>query len=294
MKFTTVLFALTLAAGLPAGAVAQNPPQPPPTTARASAPIDLTGQWVAIITEDWRWRMITPPKGDYASLPLNAAGRAAADAWNLDADNAAGPAAQCKAFGVGGITRIPGRMRISWTDDATLKVEYDAGQQVRTFRFINQRPGGLLPALSQRSTSQAPPSLLGETRAQWFKQPQIRGLGPPPPQGPGGSLRTFTANHSGGYLRKNGVPYSPDALISEHWNLLRGPDNGDWLVITTIIEDPRYLTQPFITSTNFKRDTDPSKWNPQPCRTPAPLEAPAPQPRRPAGGPAAPPPAPAR
>lgn len=291
MKVEAVLFALGLAVSAPAGALAQAPPQPPPppTTARASAPMELTGQWVAIVSEDWRWRMVTPPKGDYASLPLNPAGRAAADAWNLDADNATGPAGQCKAFGVGGIARIPGRMRINWADDSTLKVEYDAGQQVRTFKFINQRPGPLLPALSQRTPSQVAPSLQGETRAQWFRQPQIRGLGRPPPQPPGGSLRTFTVNHSGGYLRKNGVPYSPDALISEHWNLFKGPDNGDWLVIITVIEDPRYLNQPFITSTNFKRETETSKWNPQPCRTPAPMEAPVPPPRQ-AAAPAATPP----
>lgn len=294
MKAKTALFALALAASAPAGALAQAPPQQPQTTAKAAAPMDLTGQWVAIVTEDWRWRMITPPKGDFASLPLNPAGRAAAGAWNLDADNAAGPAAQCKAYGVGGIVRIPGRMRISWADDATLKVDYDAGQQSRLFKFINQRPGALLPALSQRAPPQGPATLQGETRAQWFRQPQIRGLGAPPPQAPGGSLRAYTVNHTDGYLRKNGVPYSADATITEHWNILKGPDKADWLVITTIIDDPRYLQVPFITSTNFKRETDTSKWNPQPCRTPAPLEAPVPPPRQPGAAPAAPAPAPAR
>lgn len=62
----------------------------PPRSARAAAPADLTGNWVALVTEDWRWRMITPPRGDHASVPLNAEGRKAADTWDLAKDAAAG------------------------------------------------------------------------------------------------------------------------------------------------------------------------------------------------------------
>ena len=102
-------------------------------TARSAAPVDLTGQWVSVVTEDWRWRMVTPPKGDYASVPLNPEGRKAADAWDLSADNAAGN--QCRAFGAAGLMRMPTRVRISWQDDNTLKLESDAGQQTRLFRF---------------------------------------------------------------------------------------------------------------------------------------------------------------
>ena len=50
-------------------------PPPPPPTPQAAAPIDLTGNWVSVVTEDWRWRMVTPPKGDFASVPLNPEGR---------------------------------------------------------------------------------------------------------------------------------------------------------------------------------------------------------------------------
>src|SRR5215213_6407192 len=64
------------------GAPAQSP--------QASAPIDLTGYWVSIVTEDWRWRMVTPPKGDYASVPINPEGRKVAQAWDPAADTAAG------------------------------------------------------------------------------------------------------------------------------------------------------------------------------------------------------------
>jgi hypothetical protein len=104
-------------------------PAGPPRPARAIAPIDLTGTWVSVVTEDWRWRMATPPPRDVASIPVNAEGRKVAASWNLEADNAAGN--QCKAFGVGGIMRQPGRVRISWQDDTTLKLEFDAGTQTR-------------------------------------------------------------------------------------------------------------------------------------------------------------------
>ena len=66
-----------------------------PTTPKVAAPVDLTGYWVSIVTEDWRWRMVTPPKGDYSSVPLNPEGRKVADAWDAAKDEAAGE--QCKS-----------------------------------------------------------------------------------------------------------------------------------------------------------------------------------------------------
>ena len=69
---------LIAAAGLMAavGVWAQGPPPPgPPRSPKAAAPVDLTGYWVSVIAEDWRWRMVTPPKGDYISIPLSDEGR---------------------------------------------------------------------------------------------------------------------------------------------------------------------------------------------------------------------------
>jgi hypothetical protein len=51
----------------------------------------------SIVTEDWRWRLVTRAKGDYASVPLNDEARKTADAWDLAKDKAAG--VECKAFG---------------------------------------------------------------------------------------------------------------------------------------------------------------------------------------------------
>jgi hypothetical protein len=79
--------------------VAGAPPGPPPT-AQAQAPIDLTGYWFSVVTEDWRWRMLTPAKGDYASVPLNAEGQRIAGMWDLEKDKADGNL--CRAFGAAG------------------------------------------------------------------------------------------------------------------------------------------------------------------------------------------------
>ena len=113
------------------------PPPAPPASPRAAAPIDLTGYWVSVVTEDWRFRMVTPPKGDYASVPLNAEARRVADTWDPAKDEASGNA--CKSYGAANIMRVPGRLHITWQDDTTLKVETDAGTQTRLFRFGESR-----------------------------------------------------------------------------------------------------------------------------------------------------------
>ena len=247
-------------------------PEGPRPTAQAAAPIDLTGQWVSIVTEDWRWRMVTPPVGDTASVPLTPAGQAAANAWNLDADNAAG--VQCRAFGAGGLLRLPLRMRISWADANTLRLETDRGQQVRLFHFMAGAPSEELPGFDASLADGSAPSWQGHTRAQWFRQRQLRGLGfgGPPPM-PGGQLRAFTQNLLPGYLRLNGVPYSAEATVTESFNLI---DHGSvsYLVVTTVVDDPANLTAPFVTSSNFRRESDRSHWAPSPCHTDAPLEPP--------------------
>ena len=70
-----------------------------------------------------------------------------------------------------------------------------------------------------------------------------------------------------GWLRRNGVPYSQNATITESYTRINNKDAGDWFVVTTIVDDPQYLQRPFITSSNFKKEANDAKWAPRPCKT---------------------------
>jgi hypothetical protein len=232
------------------GGRGQTPPEPPPTP-RAAAPIDLTGYWVSVITEDWRWRMVTAPRGDYVSLPINAEAKKLADAWDPAKDEASGD--QCKAYGAPGLMRLPTRLNFTWEDDSTLKVETDAGRQARLFHFGDWKsPGGA-------------PTRQGDTKAEWETRQGRRGQPPPPPEQRFGNLKTVTTNLLPGYLRKNGVPYSDKTTLTEYWDLIPQPGDDRWLVITTIVEDPTYLSRTWITSLNFRKEPDGSRWAPEGC-----------------------------
>ena len=217
-----------------------------PPTPRVQAPIDLTGYWVAIISEDWRWRMITPSRGDFPSIPINAAAQKIAESWDPAKDEAAGEA--CKAYGAPGLMRGPTRLHITWLDDDTLKLESDYGMQTRLFEFRNA------PA------SQAP-SLQGRSVAQWILAGGGRGRGGPR----FGSMKSVTTNLKPGYLRKNGVPYSDRATFTEYWDLHTETNGDKYIVVTNTVDDPTYLQAPWITALHFKKEADGSKWNPEPC-----------------------------
>jgi hypothetical protein len=258
MKIPGTLLAVTVAAlSLHAqGRGGRGGAPPVPVSPREAALVDLTGYWVAVVTEDWRFRMVTPPKGDYASVPLNPEGRRVADTWDPAKDEAAGE--QCKSYGVGNVMRVPGRFHFTWDNDNTLKAEADAGTQTRLFHF------GAVPPQTGEATWQ------GYSAAQWEGGPAGRGgqNGPPPTQpaqNRGGSLKVVTTHMRPGYLRKNGVPYSGNAVVTEYYDRTMESNGDSWLVVTTIVDDPQYLQQPFITSTHFKREADGSKWNPTPC-----------------------------
>ena len=253
LSMAAVMFSTVSAQGR-GGAAGQAPAAPaspaPPPTGKAGAPVDLTGTWVSVITEDWRWRMITPPKGDYASLPITMDAKKAADTWDPAKDEAAGDA--CKGYGAPGLMRQPTRLRISWQDDTTMKVEADAGTQTRLFHFGDWKaPAGAA-------------TLQGDTTASWETGARGRGGNAPPPMF--GNLKTVTKNLKPGYLRKNGVPYSGDkTTLTEYWDLLRQPNGEQWVVITTVVEDPTYLSRTWITSLNFKKEANGAKWDPTPC-----------------------------
>jgi hypothetical protein len=198
---------------------------------------------------------MTPLKGDAASVPINAEGRKVVDAWDPAKDEAAGN--QCKSYGAAAIMRVPGRVHITWQDDNTMKVETDAGQQTRVFHFTGSMPAG------------EQPSWQGYSAAKWESN------GPAPAGVPLGmqsragtrsrTLEVHTGNLRAGYLRKNGVPYSEKTTVTEYYDMFKEPDGQEWFTVTTIVTDPTYLAVPFVTTSDFKREPNGSKWDPQAC-----------------------------
>src|SRR5436190_5661967 len=148
-------------------------------SARDRAPIDLTGYWVSYVTENWRYRMVTPAKGEYRRIPASPAALPLINGWDPAADERAGN--QCKSYGAGNIMSVPGRLHITWQDANTLRMDTDAGTQTRLFHFS-----------PSAASAAAAPSWQGESIALWD----------------GGNLRVETTKLRAGYLRKNGVPYS--------------------------------------------------------------------------------------
>jgi hypothetical protein len=253
-RFITTAIALIFV--LPALSNAQRgrgggPPQP----AKQAAPIDITGYWVSLITEDWRWRMLTPPKGSYPSIPLNAEGKRIANAWDPAKDEAAGE--QCRGYGIGNIMRLPERLHITWENDNTLRIDIDTGTQTRLLYFKPVEP------------SAGEPSWQGSSAAQW-EPGGADGI----PRG--GDLKVVTTHMKSGYLQKNGPPYSSNAVITEYFHTTKEPNGDQWLLLETLVDDPTYLAVsttgtpgdnfgPFIRSTSFKKQADGTGWNPTPC-----------------------------
>jgi len=228
---------------------AQGPAPAPPgrPTPRTAATSDLTGYWVSVVTEDWLWRMVTPPKGDFISIPISDEGRRVAGEWDPATDGS------CQAYGAAGLMRMPTRLNITWQGDAALKVESDAGEQVRLLQFNPQGQPG-------------PKSLQGFSVATW--EP-IGGPGVGPGRGGGPvptSLKVVTTNLAEGWLRKNGIAYSDETTLTEYWDRVAFPNGDVWLTVSQYVSDPRYLTGEYTTSMHFKREPDGSKWKPTPCR----------------------------
>jgi hypothetical protein len=231
--------------------------------AQAGQHFDLTGYWVPVVTDDWMRRMVTPPIGfmgqNNERVPYNDAGVAAGMAWSPDADVAAG--LECKVFGVGNIMRMPARLHITWEDDDTLRIDTDYGEQTRLLRFAG---AGMVAAAADQGTWQ------GHSVAAWEKSRQGRGFGPGP-RGGQGVLKVVTTGMRAAYLTRNGFPYSEDATVTEYF--ISHTDFGvEWFTVTTIVEDPQYLTRPYVTSTQFRREPNDDDWNPRPCEIVPPFQ----------------------
>ena len=231
----TISLCIALAASANPAFAQRGQSEPP---GRATAPIDLTGYWVSVVFEDWKFRMVTPDRGVFDGIPLNAEGRRVGEAWDPAADEAAGDA--CKAYGAPAIMRMPGRFQIGWDDDQTLRIDSDHGEQTRLLRFGDAPRGA--------------PSRQGYSVAEWLPAP-----------GGGGSLKVTTDNLLPGYMRKNGAPYSDRTEMTEYFNVHSLPNGDVYLTITTRVTDPVYFSGPDLKSTDLRRLPDDQGWEPTAC-----------------------------
>jgi hypothetical protein len=221
----------------------------PPPTAQAAAPFDMTGYWVSLIAQDWRLRMLVPPKGDYMGIPMNAASKKIADAWDPARDEAAGE--QCKGYGAAGIMRHPGRLHITWQDANTLRMDIDAGMQTRVFHF------------GDRKTSVGPASWQGDSVASWTPRRVLAAPSSPRARG----LKVVTTNLRPAYLRRNGIPVSGQATLTEYYDVFQEPNGEAIMIVSLVVDDAVYLENPLVVSAQFKKEPDGSKWDPTPCST---------------------------
>lgn len=246
-----VLLAAFLA-GVASRPAAQQPPggrgQTAPQSARATATIDVAGTWVSVITEEWVSRMVTPRKGYVrgGGIHLTPEGTKLTNMWDPARDEAAGE--QCKGYGAVGVTRLPGKVRLTWQGESALKAEFEAGNQVRLFQF------------GAASSPSGPPSWQGNSVAQWERAVT----------GPGqraGNLKVMTTNLRPQYARKNGLPISGNARLTEYLHVLEAPTGDLWLSWIGELDEPLYYLEPYHYSWQFKKVADNSSWNPEPCST---------------------------
>lgn len=240
-------------AAAPGAPAAEASPQ-----AQTPRGFDLPGYWVSIVTQNWRFRMVVPGKGEYVEIPINLKAKQFADAWDPAPDEAAGK--QCEAYGAAAIMRVPERLHISWQDASTLKVQTDSGMQTRLLNFA--------PTAADAAAS-ASPSWQGYSVAHWELHKAPGGFGGAAnanqAQKEYGGMQVVTTHMLPGLLRKNGIPYSGKAKMSEYWEVNGEPDGDQWLTVTTELQDPEYLQTAFYFTSIFQKEPDGSKWDPTPC-----------------------------
>ena len=267
--FVCALFAAALVAGsADAGQRGAGPPGGgAAASAKAAAPVDLTGYWVSLVTEDWIERMSpdSPPSGTggggggFGGFGGGGGGGGRGRGGAPQAAPSPANADPCRVYGAGGSMRVPGRLNISWADDNTLKVEMDAGTQTRTMHFgQTAAPAG------------TPRSLQGYSVASWDTGARGGGFGgfggarggaaPAAPRW--GQLKVVTTNTTGGYLLSSRNTYGENAVITEYF--APHSDFGtDYMTVITMIEEGG--GNPRTVSSTFKKEPNGSKFKPTGC-----------------------------
>jgi hypothetical protein len=191
------------------------------------AEVDLSGEWQDKYFEDWPERLPGPDIGDYIALPLTAAARTKADSWESSVQTL--PERQCIPHPNPYSLRGPADLHI-WPvpDPVTARpmawIMYGTFGRATHTVWMDGRP---------HPSKYAPHTFEGFTTGVWE----------------GDMLTTYTTHIKMGYLRRNGVPTSDEATVTEHW-----VRHGDILTVTTVVEDPIYLTEPLVRSSNWLLD----------------------------------------
>ncbi len=190
--------------------------------------VDFSGSWAPLYHEDSPERLPGPELGDYTELPINDAARMRADTWEADRISVV-QEYQCRPHGSDYALRGLGNVRI-WQeiDPLTLQLiaihmHFLAWDSDRTI-YMDGRP---------RPSDLEPHTWQGFSLGKWE-----------------GNMLTVTTTHlKANYIRRNGVPRSEKSTTTEHWTR-----HGDYLTITTVIDDPVFLTEPLVRSDNWALD----------------------------------------
>ena len=254
LGFVALAAAAVLLAGASACMRSRRPQLRRRNSARESAALDLTGQWVAIVNEDWRWRMVTPPHGDYASVPLNDEGRRVADLWEPSQD--------------GAVRGVRGGRAHAHADALANRV----GRRRRARDRDGRGPTDAAADASSGVAHRARARCRAQSAAEW-----VRPL--PPPGGPGlagagGGQQRAGRLSQGDHDESSAGLAAPQRCAVQRgrrahrvFRSLPAPNGDEWLMVTAIVEDPKYLNTRFVTSSHFRREPDgTARWNPQPCR----------------------------
>ena len=193
----------------------------------ATAQMDLSGAWGQRFHEDAPERGAGPEIGDYTGLPINDAARRRADAW--DAAKWTMPERQCEPHPADYGPRGPASLRISSTLDP---VSQDVvSWNVTVLWMVQQRTIWM--------DGRAHPSEYAQHTWQGFSTGEWEG----------DMLKVTTTHLKEGWVRRNGLPRSSEATMTEYF--LR---HDDYLTLVTVVRDPVYLTEPLVRTSNWVLD----------------------------------------
>ncbi len=249
-----------LAAIVLIGSAAAQPPGPPqpPRSGKAAAPVDFTGYWVSVISEDWRWRMVTPIKGDFASVPLNAEGQRVGNHVGPGQRRSRGAGLQelrsCRAdarsrarpYHLGGRQHSEARGRFRHADPPISLHRQDA-----------REPGGKLAGVLRCE--------LGARAARVWKSPTRFRFSQPEAAPKDGLWKWSRLICRRVICARTARLTAPPRRLEEYFDYHKEPNGDEWFTVTTIVNDPVYLSGPFITSSDFKKQRDAAGWDPSPC-----------------------------